>query len=1019
MIIEHKNAPARGKRSWLACTSALVGAAAAVLPLHAQAQDVTQIPDQSAEAAPADEGEQIVVTGTRIRSEFNSPSPLQIITTESAELSGISDVAEMIQNSSIASGSPQNTAAISSAFVTEGGPGSQTVSLRGLGANRTLVLLNGRRAGPAGTRGEVSAFDFNVLPLSIVDRVEILKDGASSIYGSDAIAGVVNIITTRDREGGEANIFYSQPQEDGGSEGRIDLSYGSNFSRGHFNIVADYYHQDATRNGDRSYTNCAVDRTFNAATGERNDVLDVPTGQPACRGNTDEALVWLYDFSGEGQFFDGANYIQYDPSGRIGEVLPQTILPTPFDPVIGPTTPNGNYYNVGFDPVTDGAVFRNGQFEQDASFLPEIERATIYAEGNFALTSNSEAYAEVLLNRRETSTKGVRQMWTYLYSEYLGDPFSAGWGGVSVLSPTVASNQYDASQTVDYFRAVIGARGDFAGWMDRIHWDIYIQESISDGEYSQQVVLEDAINSAVGRSDYGTTSLFNIDNSIPRPTASCVGYTTPISNRPCVDVDWLNPTLLSGGGFSAEENAFLFDTDIGHTRYQQTSLEGSLSTELFNLPAGAVSGALGFVTRTDEIEDTPGAVTLAGNNWKLSTSGITQGEDTTNEVYGEVLFPLLADAPFAESLDLTMSGRYTQVDSYGSNSTYKVGVNWQIVPSFAIRATQGTSFRAPALYELFLAAQTGFLRQIDVDPCVEWAQNLDIGNITQRVADNCAAQLIPDDYDGAGSGVTIISSGGAGRLEAETSEARVLGFIWQPRFIDLDVSLDYFEIEVDNEVDQLGANEIVYGCYDSPDFPTDPLCDLFDRGGNGDPLGIGTVNASYLNVNSQTNRGLDLTARWQHEFPIGDFSIQGQFTYQLEDTVELFAGTERDTNGANNDPELTGNLDFQLVRNDWTFFWGVDYIGETDDTRYFSETNGAGTTRYDLTAEATIYNDVSVRYDVGGWSFLAGVANVLDQEPPTVSTVGAAGQSFIGPSLLSSQYDYVGRRGFIRIGKTF
>ena len=144
----------------------------------------------------------IVVTGSRIRQpEFTSPDPVSRIDPVLAKQSGQLDTADMLQSSPIAAGSTQITSALSSNFVTNGGPGSQTIDLRGLGPNRTLVLLNGRRAGPAGTRGGVSSFDLNVLPQSIVKNVDILKTGASSIYGSDAIAGVVNLITKTDFNG--------------------------------------------------------------------------------------------------------------------------------------------------------------------------------------------------------------------------------------------------------------------------------------------------------------------------------------------------------------------------------------------------------------------------------------------------------------------------------------------------------------------------------------------------------------------------------------------------------------------------------------------------------------------------------------------------------------------------------------------------------------------------------------------------------------------------------------------------
>src|SRR4051812_16535091 len=175
----------------------------------------------------------IVITGSRIRrTEATSAAPLQIIDPTLSQRQGLNTAAEIIQSSPIASGSTQITSAISTNFVTNGGPGSQTIDLRGLGASRTLVLLNGRRAGPAGTRGAVTAFDLNVLPAGIIRSVEILKDGASSIYGSDAIAGVVNILTKKDTDGLEVGGFGNLHQHKGGEEYDLNATWGKEFSRG-------------------------------------------------------------------------------------------------------------------------------------------------------------------------------------------------------------------------------------------------------------------------------------------------------------------------------------------------------------------------------------------------------------------------------------------------------------------------------------------------------------------------------------------------------------------------------------------------------------------------------------------------------------------------------------------------------------------------------------------------------------------------------------------------------------------
>ncbi|MEQ1708792.1 MAG: TonB-dependent receptor [Terricaulis sp.] len=986
---------------------------------------------QDAQPAEEEEEEAIVVTGTRITTEFNSPSPVQVITTESATLQGVADAGEMLQSSSLAAGSPQNDATISSAFVTAGGPGSQTVSLRGLGANRTLVLLNGRRAGPAGARGQVAAFDLNVLPLSITDRVEILKDGASSIYGSDAIAGVINIITRRDMDGAEANLFVSMPTEEGGENIAADVAWGRSFDRGYFNVTAEYNFQGETLLGDRDFTNCTVERTFDPATGARNDNIDVRTGLRTCSGNTLAGQVWVYDYSNEGPFAPGpglgtggAILAQYDPTGQLGALVPSTIWPGAAG---GQPTVPANFFavNLNNNRANRGVTNFNNEFEQNSSLVPELERASLYLEGGFELTPHIEVYGEALMNRRESRTNGSRQVWTYLYSTDFGDSLNVGWNGFAILSPTVTTDHFDAEQVVDYTRLVGGMRGDFPGWLGTVNWDIFIQHSDSDAAYTQDVILADAVYSSDGRSDFGTFGLFNA-NSIPRAGVSCVGFNTPISNRPCVDVNWVSPTLINSGGFSAAEEAFLYDRETGHTKYTQQTIEGSLAGDLFTLPAGNVGAALGFSLRTDEINDTPGPVTLASNSWGLSSAGITAGKDEAREVFGELLIPLLSGSPLAESLDLSVSGRYTDVDSYGSNSTYKAGLNWQITDQFRVRATQGTSFRAPALFELFLAGQTSFARQT-IDPCVDWTVQLGLGNITQEIADNCAADGVPGNHSAAGSSATVTTGGGGpGLLKAETSEARGIGFVWEPQFMDLSVAVDYFEIEVSDEVSTLGPAAIVFLCYTSDTHATDPLCSLFTRGGNGgDNFLLNQINDSYLNVNSQTNRGIDLTVSYNHEFPWGDLTVLSQVTYQLEDTIAFFAGNGTDSNGDNGDPQFVGNVNFRLDRDDWTFNWGMNIIGPSSDDDDVVTSAPAGAVSgnparlFDVDAETTVYHSVSVRRRFDDWAILAGIANLSGEEPPGVTSVGAAQQSLFGSSLAASQYDYIGRRAFVRLSRSF
>ncbi|WP_421737177.1 TonB-dependent receptor plug domain-containing protein [Caulobacter sp.] len=983
-------------RKYLLASTVIAGLAASVLaPAAAFAQAAAPLKTTDEQPkSDATEVEALIVTGSRIkRSEFNSPDPIQVISAEQGKLKGISSAAGLLQTSTIASGSPQITSAISSAFVTDGGPGSETVSLRGLGANRTLVLVNGRRTGPAGVRGGVSAVDLNVIPASAIDRIDILKDGASSIYGSDAVAGVVNIITKRDTDGIELDAFFSQPQKHGGEQSRGSLSWGKTFDRGFFNLSYEYSKTAEQTNGDRSYTNCGR-QYITDSSGKRKDTIDPRTGKVQCRDLAYDQ-IWLYDFS-----FGGiAGKLQYDYDGKLGSLIPQ--IPTG-QAANYPGVPAG-FYTVGYstDPSAPdrGVQDLNSPFNLAQSLTPRNERNTVYAQGSFDITDSVEAYGEVLLNRRATKTNGYRQFWSYFYTgDY--DPFSAGFTGDFILSPTPVTNLNRSGQRVDYQRYVGGFRGDFGkidflkGW----DWDIFTQYSHSKGAYSQDVILKDAVDIAAFR------------------TGSCIGQVTPISKKSCVDVSWVTPDFLAGK-YTAAEQAFLFDTETGKTTYKQLVFEGSASGNLFKLPAGPVGAAVGFHYRKDSINDTPGAITQSNNVWGSSTAGITKGDDLARELFGELSVPLLKDLPFAENVELSLSGRHTKVNSYGKDDTYKLGLNWQIIPSLRLRATKGTSFRAPALFELYKNKETSFLSQRAVDPCINWAQNLSQGLIPQYVANNCSAAGVPGAYSGAGASATITAGGGKGRLEAETSKAVTYGVIWTPSFADLNVAVDYFDINVTNEVTQLGAARIVSGCYRSLSFPTDPLCSLFTRN-SGSHL-ITSITDNYINIAEQGNRGIDLTVRYGQQLPWDTkLTVDLQSTWQLEDTTALFAGTVVDSNGFVGDPDWTGQVDFRFQRGDWTALWGVNMVGKASDAEDYADANPTRTTFYKIHTEFTAYHSLSLQKKFDEWTLLGGVANLFNETPPAVS-LSQGNYNTVGASVFSSQYDYIGRRMFVNITARF
>jgi iron complex outermembrane receptor protein len=1032
-----------------------LGAVFSSNPVYAQDVDVEEKPADEAEA-PA---ESIVVTGSRIRSvtPFNSPDPIAVLDPEVAKKEGRTDLASTLQGSSIAAGSTQVTSALSSNFVTNGGPGAQTIDLRGLGANRTLVLLNGRRAGPAGTRGGVSSFDLNVLPLSIVSDIQILKTGASSVYGSDAVAGVVNIFTKNKLDGLTLDLNSSVPFDSGGENFRISGAWGKTFDRGHIMIAGDYSKTQELARGDRSYLACPEANIFNEA-GERSDLIDPRTGQPHCE-DLRWGHIWTYNLidnlrlDGPGgpdtgiQTTPGAvQLLQYQyPSGPGGGTLGIPAFGAPAYP--GDFGAPAGWFPTGYDAASMAVQNAYHPFVEQQTIIPETDLYTAYAEGAFEISSAVEVFGEFLFNRRETYQNGWRQFWNFGYTGDLygtggfGTIWADGFTGVNFLSPTGITDLSDSSQKVDYYRGVAGVRGEISS---KGNWtyDIHGQYSRSIGRYRSQQILQDAYD----------TGYFQ--------TASCVGTTTPISGRQCIDIPWADPFFLRGE-LTPEQAAFLTDWEEGRTLYTQKTAEAIVAGELLTLPAGPLAVAFGASIREDKINDTPGEITLAANAWGTSASGITAGKSLTTEAFAEVNLPLLSDMTFIEELTLSGAARVTNVkatrasdgvsDQDNGNWTYKIGLNWTVTDWLRFRGSFGTSYRAPALFEQFLADETSFVPQNRIDPCVAWGANLAAGSISQRVADNCAADGIPNNYAGGGISATIISSGGLGILESETSQALVVGTILTPSLsflpdTDISIAVDYFDIEVEGEISQLGAGTILFGCYDSESFATEPLCDLFTRGQNATAtLQIATVRDSFINVSSQRNKGIDLSVRAAQDLgSLGTLSLTADMTWQITDDSRLLPTSPLVTdNGRVGSPKWVGDF-----RANWShpsgfsLFYGMNVIGAASDQDFFEDRNGGpcissfnrqgtadpsddlpvyGVYCPDLDVPATFYHNISVTQEIadGRFTITAGVSNLFDTRPPRVSVLNGNTISMLGPVVAASQYDFVGRRGFVNVSMKF
>ncbi|MFN5902611.1 MAG: TonB-dependent receptor domain-containing protein, partial [Novosphingobium sp.] len=662
-----------------------------------------------------------------------------------------------------------------------------------------------------------------------------------------------------------------------------------------------------------------------------------------------------------------------------------------------------------------------------------------------------ELFGEFLFNRRETYQNGWRQFWNFgytgdLYGTGAGNAYNfwgGGWGGINLISPTGITNLSDSSQKVDYYRGVAGARGNFGG-DSKWRYDVHAQFSRNIGRYRSQQILQDAYD----------TGYFQF--------ASCAGTVTPISGKQCIDLPWANPNFLAGQ-LTPAQAAFLTDWEEGKTIYTQLSGEATISGELFQLPAGPLDVAIGGSIREDKINDKPGAITLAANAWGASASGITAGKSLTTEAFAEVNIPLLKDKTLFQDLTFSAAGRVTNVkatkesngvtDEDNGNWTYKVGLNWTVTDWLRFRGSYGTSYRAPALFEQFLADETSFARQSAIDPCSNWSTSLAAGRISQRVADNCRAAGIPGNYVAAGIDATVIASGGLGILEAETSKALVIGTILTPKLsflpdTDISLAVDFFDIKVEGEISQLGAGTILFGCYDSENFANEPLCKLFTRGQNvSAPYQVNTVRDSFINVSSQHNQGIDLNFRAKHDLgKLGTVTLTADMTWQLKDNSRLLPTSPLvSDNGEAGSPKWVG--DFRLTwapSSTFSVFYGMSVIGGTSDQqdllarnsgnpclRSFNNNGTAsnplddvpiyGVYCPDLTAPAVFYHNVSVTKEIadGRFQITAGINNLFDTRPPRVSVLNGNQISMLGPVVAASQYGFAGRRVFVNVGAKF
>ncbi len=927
--------------------------------------------------------EDVLVTGSRIkRSEFSTDNPIEIITIEKAALAGLMSTSEILQNSTVAAG--QQIDDSFSGFVTDGGPGAGQISFRGLGGQRSLAIVNGKRWMPSGVRGSTNSVDLSAIPTSIISRYELLKDGASSIYGADAVAGVVNVITRSSADGFNFNMGVYAPQLGEGNEYSFDAAWGKTGAKWNIAFAAGITSQESLQQGDLDYAKCDTRPRLTDSDG--NGVIDNRDPE------TGEELCFGFEY---GYFSSGLGLLRYDRS--LGNPSPDNPNYDELvnDPVLGLGIPY--FTRVPTSDLDNASTFyrdTRSPAVEDIQTNSDIFSISSFGNYDFSIFEKStRAYYELYLNRRTTkANNGYRRFSTFVpfgnhfnpFGEF--GPLGQFGTGVTVFAPSYELDNAGTEVDLTRVQFFTGLKGDISS---KWNYDAYFGMGYSDGRYRWDVFLEDRTIASL------TTDVDVFGNVI---CADVVNFPD------CIPINLFNEDALLRGRLADGATDFLLEETEGKTIYKGYTFSAYASGELFDLPAGTVSTVFGVEYRYEDMLDKPDEQAVSGNVFLSSQSLITKGHDSVSEFFTEWEVPLLRNLPAIDRMSLNVSGRFTNYDSFGSDTTYRSALTWQVFDSIRITGTHGTSFRAPALFEQHLGNQTAFLDN-EVDPCKFYQQRFLPGD---PVYTNCEAQNIPADYD-ANAGSIEIVIGGSDDLESEQATSSTLSLVYQPDALNFSLGITRYDIEIEDRISSLSAGLILFTCYESVDL-TSPYC---ARVGDRDPQGnLGIVDSSFINIGRLTSGGYDINFLYEKEFPLFEFSYDLTLNYLTESESQLL-GDSIDFVGHFGFPEYSAVMDFRIDWRNWIFNWRADFTGETEEEPLTDPPDRISET------DNIFYHNLSVFYRGTHWVGRAVVINVLDEDPPLVSDGTGSPTAARFLNTLPGIYPLVGRSFLFSFGYNF
>ena len=882
--------------------------------------------------------ETITVTGSRIpRVDVETAQPVLTISRTQLENQGFTSVADIMQNLTEVGSPPISRA---SALASGEDVGGYYVDLRNIGPNRTLVLVNGKRLG-ANTTG---LQDLDQIPVSAIDRIEVLKDGGSSIYGSDAIAGVVNVITRSNFTGAEASAYAGQFDQGDGKKQVYDFTLGTANDRGSIMLSAQYTKEDPV---------WAKDRDFSA----------YPSGP------FHPTAGWS-GISQNGSFSG--------PCGPGGTKATCT-LNRGADP----------RYIANYHPITP-AEYSNSN--QEMMVQTGSQRTSLFVAGKYNLLDNIAFKSDFLYNKRSTT----QQIAGYPYQAAAFDtPMDAN----SYFNPlgktfNFTRRGWEVPRTTDNELETYRWTGGFEGFFElgghTWNWDVGAMTNRNNmlktghGDFNLLNVAQ-----AVGPSYKGSDGKIH-----------CGTPANPIAG--CVPWNPLLPYGQAGAGSLADPDlqAFLFPEfhDTGKTT--TTDYTANIAGTVAGLPAGDIGIAAGLEHRQENGRFVPDAFNQAGLSSGLAAT-TTQGKYSVNEAYLEFDVPLLKDMTMARELSLDVATRYSDYDNFGSTTNSKASIKWKPIDDLLVRGSWAQGFRAPTISDLY--GGTGSSFENYTDPCDTHAGS---SSKNPAVAARCTSGFggqapTPANYVQLGQAQQpcatypcatnyVFTNGSNPNLTPETATTRTLGLIYSPHYIEgFDVSLDWYKINIKNVIAQDAVQDILDDCYVAG---IASRCSGFTR----DPS-TGVINTMFYGL---TNKGWQKTAGYDfgvnYRFAIGALD---KFAVRWNTTYVDYNNIKADDNPATIVQPLTGYGGNFRTRSNLTLDWTRGIFGMTWTMRYYSGMtercswadecndpdhvdpfNGAQAQRH---TGSTTFNDVQFRWTMPWKGVISvGANNVFAKEGP-------------------------------------